>query len=719
MSPEQARGLAVDRRTDIWAFGCVLFEMLTGRRAFTGDTLSDTLASVLEHEPDWSALPAAVPASIRRLLIRCLRKDLHRRLHDVSDALLELEDEALVPADLAAKGAPEGRTWRSALVSGYSFLALVVVLAVAIMTQFPRPSVETPPLIVSALVPPPGVRFDFIEDFQFGPPAISPDGEHVTYSAARVNGQPGLFLRSLSSAQTRELSGTESGLYPFWSPDSRFIAFFANGALKKIALADGRVDQITTGIVNGRGGSWSKDDVILFTPDYYAQIKRVSALGGEVTDATVLDHTRGERTNRFPWFLPDGKHFLYTAQRTIGFYNRSTVRIGSLDSLTSQILFEADSNVMYANGFLLYIRENTSTLVAEPFDPEKLQRTGPPLTVAEGVGTIRLTSCGVFTVSSNGRLLYQTAPDVPPLTWVDLQGKRTVAAGFEPTMNAGEIHGTPDRAHLAANIQSPTGLGSNIWIYDIARTFLSQLTTDDRTKGAGVISPDGRVAVYDAVNGGPDGWQDLYRQAVDKSSGEQLLLASKTNKRPSSWSRDGRFLLFNSRTADQTDLYVLPNPLAPGGPGAPFLFMTGSERGVFSPDDEPYIAFDAGTMDATEVYVGRIHEQWRKRVSTRRGTWPRWRGDGRELFYVEEDTRQIMAVDVIRTGNDLQFGTPHRLPIGRLRSTGGFTYEVSRDGQRFLVALAGDDNANEPLTLVYDWTARTASHLAGGSTGRR
>ena len=419
MSPEQARGLAVDRRTDIWAFGCVLFEMLTGRRAFTGDTLSDTLAGVLEHEPDWSALPAAVPASIRRLLIRCLRKDLHRRLHDVSDALLELEDEALVPADLAAKGAPEGRTWRSALVSGYSFLALVVVLAVAIMTWLPRPSVETPPLIVSALVPPPGVRFDFIEDYQFGPPAISPDGQHVTYSAARVNGQPGLFLRSLSSAQTRELSGTESGLYPFWSPDSRFIAFFANGALKKIALADGRVDQITTGIVNGRGGSWSKDDVILFTPDYFAQIKRVSARGGEVTDATVLDHTRGERTNRFPWFLPDGKHFLYTAQRPIGFYNRSTVRLGSLDSLTSQILFDADSNVMYANGFLLYIRENTSTLVAEAFDLEKLQGTGQPLTVAERVGTVRLTSCGVFTVSSNGRLVYQTGPNALPLTWVD------------------------------------------------------------------------------------------------------------------------------------------------------------------------------------------------------------------------------------------------------------------------------------------------------------
>jgi hypothetical protein len=239
-----------------------------------------------------------------------------------------------------------------------------------------------------------------------------------------------------------------------------------------------------------------------------------------------------------------------------------------------------------------------------------------------------------------------------------------------------------------------------------------------------VISPDGRVAVYDAVNGGPGGVQDLYRQAVDRSSGEELLLGSRFNKLPGSWSQDGRFLLFSSRLPNGLDeLSVLPNPLAAGGPGAPFLFMPESSHGVFSPDgppDGPYVAFASGTTDATEVYVGRLHEPGRQRVSTRRGTWPRWRADGRELFYVEEDTRQIMAVDVTRTGNKLQFGMPHRLPLGRLRSTGGFTYEVSRDGQRFLVALAADDKGNEPLTLVDDWIARAASsHSAGGSTGRR
>ena len=426
MSPEQARGLAVDQRTDIWAFGCVLFEMMTGKRPFAGDTITDTLASVLEREPDWSALPAGVPASVRRLLTRCLRKDLHSRLHAMSDAILELEDAALEQPDPLAKVAPRGGTRHRVLVSAGAALAIVAVLAVAIVTLLPHPSVEPPPLVVSALLPPPGVHFDFTEDFQFGPPAISPDGQHVTYSAARSNGRIGLFLLSLSSGQTRELPATDNGLYPFWSPDSRFIAFFANGALKKIALADGTVNQITSGIINGRGGSWSRDDVVLFTPDYYAPIKKVSAGGGEVTDATVLDRTRGERTNRFPWFLPDGRHFLYTAQRPVGFYNRSTVRLGSLDSLTSQVLFDADSNVMYSSGFLLYIRENTSTLVAEPFNPEKLQRTGQPLTVAEGVGNIRLTSCGVFTVSSNGRLVYQTGLDAPPFAWVDRQGTRTV-----------------------------------------------------------------------------------------------------------------------------------------------------------------------------------------------------------------------------------------------------------------------------------------------------
>ena len=319
--------------------------------------------------------------------------------------------------------------------------------------------------------------------------------------------------------------------------------------------------------------------------------------------------------------------------------------------------------------------------MAEPFNPEKLQRTGQPLTVAEGVGNIRLTSCGVFTVSSNGRLVYQTGLDAPPFAWVDRQGKRTVAPGFEPAMNVVEIYFTPSRSYLAANIQAPTGLGSNIWVYDVARTLLSPLTTDTRTKVRGILSPDGRVAVYDAVNGGPGGWQDLYRQAVDKSSGEQLLFASQSNKRPTSWSPDGRFLLFSSASpGKRADLYVLPDPLATGTPAAPFLFMAEAGNGEFSPDGQ-FIAFGSGRVDATEVYVGRLQEPGRKRVSTRTGTQPQWRADGRELFYVEEDTRQIMAVDVSQTGNDLQFGTPHRLPIGRLRSTGGFTYAVSRDGR--------------------------------------
>ena len=231
-------------------------------------------------------------------------------------------------------------------------------------------------------------------------------------------------------------------------------------------------------------------------------------------------------------------------------------------------------------------------------------------------------------------------------------------------MNVVEIYFTPSRSYLAANIQAPTGLGSNIWVYDVARTLLSPLTTDTRTKVRGILSPDGRVAVYDAVNGGPGGWQDLYRQAVDKSSGEQLLFASQSNKRPTSWSPDGRFLLFSSASpGKRADLYVLPDPLATGTPAAPFLFMAEAGNGEFSPDGQ-FIAFGSGRVDATEVYVGRLQEPGRKRVSTRTGTQPQWRADGRELFYVEEDTRQIMAVDVSQTGNDLQFGTPHRLPIG-------------------------------------------------------
>src|SRR5436190_205190 len=270
MAPEQARGKVVDKRADVWAFGCVLFEMLTGRHAFEGATVTDTLARVLEREPDWSALPARTPPAIVRLLRRSLRKDTRNRLHDIADAMRD--------------------------------------------------------------------------------------------------GQIHLFLRPLNSDQTRELAGTDGALYPFWSPDSRFIAFFASGKLKKLSLADDIVTDIATGIINGRGGSWSKDDVILFAPDYFTTIKKVSAGGGKVTDATTLDPARGERTNRFPWFLPDGRHFLYTAQRPAGFYNRSTVRLGSLDSSGSAVLFDADSNVMYASGFLLYLRENSATLVARPFD---------------------------------------------------------------------------------------------------------------------------------------------------------------------------------------------------------------------------------------------------------------------------------------------------------------------------------------------------------------
>jgi Tol biopolymer transport system component len=713
MSPEQAIGKTVDRRADIWAFGAVLYEMLTGSRGFGGDSLVETLAAVMKEEPDWTRLPAETPPSVRRLLRRCLDKDPKRRLRDIGEARIALDDRDRGETDVAAPVSLAAGPRRRVPVAWITAGALGAALLAVTATMFVRAKPADPPVLRSSILPPDQAAFNFSDDTQLGPMALSPDGRLVTFSARGPDAKIRLWVRPLDSASARELSGTDGGTYPFWSPDSQHIGFFADRKLKRIPAAGG-ISTPLADVTNGRGGTWSADDVILFTPSYFSPILKVSANGGATTPVSTLDQTRSETSNRFPWFLPDGRHFLYTAQDTNVVDEGSTIRLASLDSKDSRVLMESDSNVVYSQGYLLYLRAKSSTLVAQPFDAKTLTVTGEPLTLVENVRSVRFTSCGVFSVSTNGLLIHQSgAADVDRrLTWVDRAGKPIRTAGDPIRSTVGSFHLSLDQKQLSLSLQSGTTKGSEIWIQDMTRNVRTPLTSSARVKRAAVWSPDGQMVVFDGRRDGQVGPQNLYRSLSNGGRPEELLYADDTNKNPTSWSPDGKLLLYTAGGgAAGTDVLVLPDPLGPPGPRKPFGFLTSrfSESSAqFSPDGRS-VAYSSNEPERAEIWVTPFPGPGKKlRISTAGGISPRWRFDGREIFYVAPGGR-LMAAEMEGTGNTMDVVKVQPLFSGVWIGAGTYTYDVARDGQSFLVASSrGSSSPTEPLTLVQNWTAGLA-----------
>ncbi len=687
MAPEQAKGKPVDKRADIWAFGCVLYEMLTGKRPFAGEDITDTLAAIVRADPDWSALPADTPAPISKLLRRCLEKDRRERLPDIGAARLELKDVSLVdaPPVFAASGVAVPRR-RRILPWAIAAAATIAAIGTLAYTSLTRPAPDTR-VYKSLIIPPSPLS---------GPAAlrlnVSPDGRRLAFVAPDEAGRTVLWTLPLDGLNAQPLAGTTFASSPFWSPDSRSIAFFAEGKLKRVDASGGAVTTICDAST-APPGTWGPDDVILFTM-VRGPIARVPAAGG--TPVVVTRVSEGERVHIAPFFLPDGRHFLYTAGSTAG-VRRAGIFVASLDSPDAKRLLDVPSNAAYADRHLLFLRDNT--LMAQPFDPQTLTLSGTAVPIAEGLQMNLSTGTGAFSVSRSGVLIYQTgSANGTQLTWFGRNGK--------PQGTLGDLKGyrdlqlSPDGRWASVTVTA--GAQSDIWLFDLARNLSRRFTFGEGGAQAAAWSPDGRFVVYAARRGGSN---DLYRQPA-AGGVEELLLKDDTDKIPLGFTPDGRTLLYRvPRAAAAGEVWLLPLT----GERKPRPFMPGNSNQVpaeVSPDGK-WLAYVADDTTRRQVYVTSFPANAGKwQVSTEGGDNPKWRADGKELYFSTED--KLMAVDVSASGGEFDMGPVRPLFDVRTPAAGlatRSTYAVTPDGKRFLVNTWDPRTSTTPITLVVNWPA--------------
>jgi eukaryotic-like serine/threonine-protein kinase len=694
MSPEQARGAAVDKRADIWAFGCVLYEMLAGRAPFHGSSITEVLAAVLEREPQWNVLSPNTPARVRALLRRCLQKDPKQRLRDIADARLEIE-EVLTPSHADAEAPPKTRRGRvAATVVAVGTIAVVAVGVTLYLRATPAPDTR---VFQSSILPPAEANLAPLPFQRF---ALSPDGRLLALVARTGAGPLQLWVQPLDGRPPRVLPGAE-GTTPFWSPDSRSIGFYAGLSLKTIDVAGGPPLTVADVSAGNPGATWNHDNVILFSASGEGSvIMRVSASGGTVSPVTTLDRENGETRHWAPFFLPDGRHFLYVAigTRSSGPAAVNGIYVAALDSKERKLLVPGGASPRYALGFLLFLRDQT--LLAQPFDVEGLELTDDAAPVAEQVATGGLSGrMGAVTVSDNGVLAYQRGSrgDVSQLVWVDRTGQQLEA--LSDRGDYGDVTLSPDGRRAAVTLLDEAGSNRDVWLLDVPRRLRTRFTFDSAEENSPVWSPDGRVVFSSQRKGFPD----VYQKSSRGGDIEDVLLAETGAEYPLSWSRDGRFLLYGlgSSPAD-TDLWVLPL----FGDRKPFPFIQTSFfefAAAFSPDSR-WVAYASNESGRNEIYVVPFPGPGGKwQVSTAGGNWPRWRRDGREIFYMAPDNRlMVAAVEGQRSG--FQVSAVRPLFETRARINQRSMYDVTPDGQRFLINTIVEQTV-QPITLVVNWPA--------------
>jgi serine/threonine protein kinase/Tol biopolymer transport system component len=687
MSPEQVRGEDVDHRTDVWALGCVLFELLTGQRAFGGRTPSDCVAAVLEREPDWSALPHETPGSIRVLLRRCLQKDRTKRLRDIGDARFALEDATSNPesSERIQSGKPGG--------IGLALLGLAAAALVALAIPAVRHLRETPPPA------PPETRLDIVTPDTDQPKnfALSPDGRRIVFIGPGVDGGSRLWLRSLAETSAQPLTGTEGATQPFWKPDSRALGFFADGKLKRLDLG-GALQMLAPVSAGQGGGTWNADGVIVFAPSQTTGLMRVSDSGGAVTGVTAPGpQHRGHYT---PSFLPDGRRILFFAIGRLD--SDSGIYLGALDGRPPTRLTPARGRgVYFPSGWLLWVRPGSQTLLAQRLNTATASLTGEPVTVADGVGNE--FDVGAVSVSTTGVVAYRTKSEQRQLIWVDRSGTPRGTIG-EPDKTLSEPRLSPNGRRVA--VHRTVDGDTDVWLLDGLR--MNRFTADPASDQRAVWSPDGKRIVFRSSR---TGQSDLYVKAADASMGEERLLSSDQLLAAMSWSHDGRFLLYRiSDPQTGNDLWVLPMV----GDRTPSVFLKTPFRetyGVFSPDGR-WVAYQSDESGRPEIYVRPFVPpgaggtaaggQWP--VSTEGGITPAWRPDGKEVYYLDP-AGAMMAAPIVVSGNTLQPGAPVRLFPTRIFGGGvdllqGRQYDVAPDG-RFLINT--DLSAAGPITLLMNW----------------
>jgi Tol biopolymer transport system component len=708
MSPEQARGKAVDKRADIWSFGVLLWEMLTGHSLFGGDTVTDVIAAVVKEEPDLAALPKTTPAAVRRLLSRCLRKDPRTRLPDIGAARLELQD---VRAGTAVEVAPPSgeveevrRTERRSRARERWAWAAAFLLAAGVASLFAYQRLtETP-----EPRPPAHFTLDTPKDLAFSgfnPVAVSPDGRHVAFVGTSPGGTPQLWMRSFDSLEARPLPGTEGAGSPFWSADGTEVAFAAGSELRKLVLAGGTVQRLCALPLPGfAGGTWSSEGTIVFsTGGTSARLYSVSEAGGDAKPLTSLDKSRGETAHWWPQFLPDARHILFlvagSEEANAGLHVASLEAAGERRRVRPGI-----ARFWYsAPGALLFVQ--SGNLMAQRFDARKLVTAGEAVPIASGVAGFSIfPDMGWFSASATGRVAWLSGQTSDTqLEWVDRHGRRVRTLG-EPG-GYGQIALSPDGKRVAAEIAGAEGQ-YDLWVIDVARGVPSRLTTEPANDRDPVWSPDSQQIIYSSDASGD---QNLLRKALQGSEAPAPLpggIGQTPGDRDiaKDWVREGNTLLYLTLGPERTLWKVSLD-----GKGSPEALVKGFQvdQPHVSPDGR-WLAYISQESGRWEVYIEPFGRQGeRVRVSVNGGGQPRWRGDGKELFYLSLDGA-LMAVSVRAGAKSVEVGLPTTLvPPKDLQAVvegpDYSDYSVSADGQRFLVKRPAEGGETPRIHVLLNW----------------
>ncbi len=695
MSPEQLEGKEADSRSDIFSFGAVLYEMATGKRAFEGSSQASLIGAIMKEEPrSISQLQPMSPPMLERTIKQCLEKDADNRWQSAGDLKRALQ---WVSEGGSQIGIPLTISKRRKLNEKVLISAGVLLFAAATVfgTLYFRKVSEPVEVVRTNVLEPEGNEFSIFAGGSF---TISPDGLKLAFTAYdSAGGNDYLWVRPLNSLTALKLPGTENAFFPFWSPDSRNIVFFASGKLKKI-LASGGPPLTLCDAPQGRGGSWNKNDIILFAPDFEkAVLHKVAAAGGIATPVTVLDTMFKDYTHRWVEFLPDDKHFLYYArtQREAG-GEQDAICVGSLETGETKRLFQAKSNMAYANGNILFVREGV--LMAQPFDDDGLKLVGDAVPVAENVSYLMDWHRGVFSASPSGHLVYRIG-DVAQgsnLLITNRQGQVLDTVGEQVSQYSPQI--SHNGKFIAIDISDQTGVNTDIWIHDLERGIKTKFTFGIDADRTPIWSPDDMQLLYASeLNDSAR----IYLKSVGGADSAKMLYQSAYPIFLSDWSNDGKFVALQHVT-DKSDIWILP--IQSGGEPYPYLATASfNEFGaVFSPDGR-WLAYVSNETDKQEVYVAPFPNHTGKwQISTNQGNRPRWSKDGTKIYYYDRKDK-IMVAEVDGQGDAFRIGKVQPLlQIDNPFGSGRF-YDVFPDGQRFLVNVYPAGQLKSQVVLVQNW----------------
>ncbi|HMA18106.1 MAG TPA: protein kinase, partial [Thermoanaerobaculia bacterium] len=702
MAPEQLEGGEADGRTDIFALGAVLYEMATGKKAFSGKSQASLISSIMGSEPPAVSVVAPIaPPAFDRVVRTCLAKEPDDRWQTARDVSLQLEgirqDRSSAIAPVAAPvAAPRRRVPLAAIGVAIALVSLAIGALVGRAGR-PQTSASSHRLRRSSLLPPPGAIFRFL-DANTGL-AVSPDGRRIAFTARDADDRSLLWVRDLDSLDPYVIPGTEEASFPFWSPDGKRLGFFSYGSLRVVEASPSAPPPTSVApVTEGRGGSWGLDDTILFAPGgpgpSGTPLRKVSSAGGTVSDATI---SRGSESHRWPSFLPDGRHFLY--QVRFGAPGKNAIFAGSLDSKDRREVLAVDTDAEYGAGYLFFRRNDR--LVASPFDLERLQIRGDPVELVNGIEYFPPSSKSLFSVGGDV-LAYSSRSDarLARLAWFDRGGHEVGQVGQPGIYTGPRI--SPDGRKVAVSLIEQLAVAPDIWVFDAALGTSVRSTEKPGPDLNPLFSPDGARIFFAGGRGGTWG---IFETPTSGTGDPKLLLDSPQSTVPTDISSDGRFLLYRELSSDRRgDLKVLPMT---GADRHPFTFLASpfdEDSATISPDDR-WVAFVSEESGRKEVYVATFPQPTRRyRVSTQGGTQPRWSRNGRELYFVTR-SRTLMAAPVDSGSSDVPVGQAHPLfdvPMHRQFSSNvPYRYDVAPDG-RFLIAIR---TSEEPpaLNLVTNW----------------